>query len=158
MGSQSRTWLSDWTELKYFNTRYFPLWMLKWSHLWPVGVFSTWFLSPFDIRFSNFNRFLDIWCNSMPQVHLCIPVPDLKSVKSLRSPEPFMASVYWLRFYSTVLGSNCALDSIFSFFLYFIKDTVFSEIEIIIDATEPLWSLSCSDKTQMVGHNNHNKI
>lgn len=52
-------------------------------------------------------------------------VPDLKSVKSLRSPEPFMASVYWLHFYSTVLGFNCPLDSIFNFFLYFIKDIVF---------------------------------
>lgn len=32
------------------------------------------------------------------------------------------------------------------------------QIKIIADAIEPSQSVSCLDKTQMVGHNNHNKM
>lgn len=51
-----------------------------------------------------------------------------------------MASVFWLHFYSTIMGFNCPLDSILNFFLYFVKDIVllFSELKMIVDATEPL--------------------
>lgn len=105
---------------------------------WAPFQIDSWVLSIYPSV--KFNRFLDIWHNTMPQVHLYIPVPDPKSVKSLRSPGPFMASVFWLHFYSTIMGFNCPLDSILNFFLYFVKDIVllFSELKMIVDATEPL--------------------
>lgn len=47
-----------------------------------------------------------------------------------------MSFIICLHFYDIVLGFNCPLDSIFNFFLQFIKDNAFSEIKIIVEATE----------------------
>lgn len=141
-----------------FNT--LPLlWMLKLSHFWPVATSSTWFLSHFYVPRVISYIFLGFGGTQCPRFICVSVVLDPKSVKYLRSPGPFTASVRRLHFYRTILGLNCSLENVFNLFLYFIKNTFFPpEIKMIVDAIEPWQSVSCSDKTQMVGHNNYNKI